>query len=156
MTFPVGRTEDHHGMNGKRWGYIFWHLSAFGLCSLQLFSPPQRRKKQSQPQANSVPHQRQQLTGEGTAAPSHLFAWSSALQQAQAALLEAARCPHSDTSSEPSPCCTHSSLFCREAAALLLVLLLPSPCAFFQAGSWRGSGGSLQGMVFSLHWDLLC
>jgi len=54
MTFPGGRAEDHQGVNGKRRGYIFWHLTAFGLCSLPLFSPQQRRKKQSKPQAKSM------------------------------------------------------------------------------------------------------
>ncbi len=47
MTFPGGRREDHPGVNEKRQGYTFGHLTAFGLCSLLLFSPPQRRKKQS-------------------------------------------------------------------------------------------------------------
>ena len=54
MIFPGGRAEDHQGVNGKRRGYIFWHLTAFGLCSLPLFSPLQRRKKQSKPQAKSM------------------------------------------------------------------------------------------------------
>ncbi len=54
MTFPGERAEDHHEVNEKRQGYTFWHLTAFGLCCLPLFSPPQRRKKQSQPCANSV------------------------------------------------------------------------------------------------------
>lgn len=38
MTFPGGHTEDHHGVNGKRQGYTFWPILAFGLGSLQLFS----------------------------------------------------------------------------------------------------------------------
>ncbi len=54
MTFPGGCAEDHHGVNGRRRGYVFWHLTAFGLCSLPLLSPPQRRKKQSKPQAKSM------------------------------------------------------------------------------------------------------
>ena len=54
MTFPGGRAEDHHGVNEKRQGYTFWHLTAFGLCSLPLFSPQQRRKKQSKAQAKSM------------------------------------------------------------------------------------------------------
>ena len=24
-----GHREDHHGVNGKRQGYVFWHLTAF-------------------------------------------------------------------------------------------------------------------------------
>ena len=36
------RAEDHPGVNGKRQGYTFWQLTAFGLCSLPLFSPPQK------------------------------------------------------------------------------------------------------------------
>ena len=41
------RAEDHPGVNGKKQGYTFGYLTAFGLCSLPLLTPPQRRKKQS-------------------------------------------------------------------------------------------------------------
>ena len=66
------------------------------------------------------------------------------LQQAQAVLLEPARCPRSDP-----------SLFCWQATALLFAALLPSPCVYLQPGTWRQSGGTLQGKVFPLSWDLL-
>ena len=80
----------------------------------------------------------------GTTAPSHLFAWSSALQQAQGVLLEPAHSLHS------AP-----SLSYWKAAELLLVSLPPRPCVYIQPGCWRQSGGTRQGKVFPLCWDLL-
>ena len=80
----------------------------------------------------------------GTTAPSHLFAWSSAQQQAQGVLLEPAHSLHS------AP-----SLSYWKAAALLLVSLPPRPCVYIQPGCWRQSGGTRQGKVFPLCWDLL-
>lgn len=43
----MGHAKDHHGVNGKRWGYTFWHVLAFGLGSLQLFSPLRREEEKA-------------------------------------------------------------------------------------------------------------
>jgi len=74
----------------------------------------------------------------GATAPAYLFAWSSALRQAQAVLLEPARRLRSDPSLSSW----------QAAAALLLVSLLPSPCIYIQPGPRRRSGGTRRGKVF--------
>ena len=145
MIFPGGRAEDHQGVNGKRRGYIFWHLTLpLDFVAFHSFPPKREGKSKAKPKQSQCARKGRCLSTVGTKAPSHLFAWSSALQQAQGVLLEPARCLRS------AP-----SLSYWWAAVLRLVPLLPSPCVCIQPGCWRQSGGTRQGKVFPLCWDLL-
>ncbi len=101
-------------------------------------------KSKANPKQTQCARTGKRLSTAGTTAPSHLFAWSSEQQQAQGVLLEPAHSLHS------AP-----SLSYWKAAALLLVSLPPRPCVYIQPGCWRQSGGTRQGKVFPLYWDLL-
>lgn len=46
MTFPGGHTEDHHGVNGKRWAYIFCPLDFIAFNSFPLY---RERKSKANP-----------------------------------------------------------------------------------------------------------
>ena len=108
------------------------------------FPPSREGKSKAKPKQSQCARKGRRLSTAGTTAPPHLFAWSSALQQAQGVLLEPARSLHS------AP-----SLSYWKAAELLLVSLPPRPCVYIQPGCWRQSGGTRQGKVFPLCWDLL-
>ena len=108
------------------------------------FPPKREGKSKAKPKQSQCARKGRCLSTVGTTAPSHLFAWSSAQQQAQGVLLEPAHSLHS------AP-----SLSYWKAAELLLVSLPPRPCVYIQPGCWRQSGGTRQGKVFPLCWDLL-
>ena len=101
-------------------------------------------KSKANPEQTQCACTGKRLSTAGTTAPSHLFAWSSEQQQAQGVLLEPAHSLHS------AP-----SLSYWKAAELLLDSLPPRPCVYIQPGCWRQSGGTRQGKVFPLCWDLL-
>ena len=116
----------------------------FDLVAFHSFPLHREGKSKANPKQTQCARTGKRLSTAGTTAPSHLFAWSSALQQAQGVLLEPARRLHS------AP-----SLSYWKAAELLLVSLPPRPCVYIQPGCWRQSGGTRQWKVFPLCWDLL-
>ena len=144
MTFPGGVQKTT--MELTRRDRVTHSGTSLPLDFIAFYSFPLQGegKSKANPKQTQCARTGKRLSTAGTTAPSHLFAWSSALQQAQGVLLEPARCLRS------AP-----SLSYWWAAVLRLVPLLPSPCVCIQPGCWRQSGGTRQGKVFPLCWDLL-
>ena len=144
MTFPGGVQKTAIELTGR--DRVTRSGTSLPLDFVAFHSCPLHRegKSKANPKQTQCARKGKRLSTVGTTAPSHLFAWSSAQQQAQGVLLEPAHSLHS------AP-----SLSYWKAAALLLVSLPPRPCVYIQPGCWRQSGGTRQGKVFPLCWDLL-
>ena len=144
MTFPGGVQKTAIELTGR--DRVTRSGTSLPLDFVAFHSFPLHRegKSKANPKQTQCARTGKRLSTAGTTAPSHLFAWSSALQQAQGVLLEPAHSLHS------AP-----SLSYWKAAELLLVSLPPRPCVYIQPGCWIQSGGTRQGKVFPLCWDLL-
>ena len=144
MTFPGGVQKTAIELTGREGVTRSGNSLPLDFVAFHYFPLHREGKSKANPKQTQCARTGKRLSTAGTTAPSHLFAWSSALQQAQGVLLEPARRLHS------AP-----SLSYWKAAELLLVSLPPRPCVYIQPGCWRQSGGTRQGKVFPLCWDLL-
>ena len=144
MTFPGGVQKTAIEFTGRDRVTRSGTSLPLDFVAFQSFLLHREGKSKANPKQTQCARTGKRLSTAGTTAPSHLFAWSSALQQAQGVLLEPAHSLHS------AP-----SLSYWKAAELLLVSLPPRPCVYIQPGCWRQSWGTRQGKVFPLCWDLL-
>ena len=144
MTFPGGVQKTAIELTGRDRVTRSGTSLPLDFVAFHSFPLHGEGKSKANPKQTQCARTGKRLSTAGTTAPSHLFAWSSALQQAQGVLLEPARRLHS------AP-----SLSYWKAAELLLVSLPPRPCVYILPGCWIQSGGTRQGKVFPLCWDLL-
>ena len=144
MTFPGGVQKTAIELTGRDRVTRSGTSLPLDFVAFHPFPLHREGKSKANPKQTQCARTGKRLSTAGTTAPSHLFAWSSEQQQAQGVLLEPAHSLHS------AP-----SLSYWKAAELLLVSLPPRPCVYIQPGCWRQSGGTRQGKVFPLCWDLV-